>query len=303
MLGGSSLFNLQLNYVWSESVNVHFKDLLFMKKKWFNTEGSAAVEFAIDQKTGRECVTKLLSKSPGPFERTEAEFLRKLQHKFIIQYIAENNFNGEIVLLMEWGGVSLSQAIQCYPKKILNNFLLYSYQMSLSLAFIHRKGVIHRDLKAANYVLKNNIVKLIDFGHATYKIVGGIKSTWLVGPPELLAGMSYDQSMDIWDLGLTFTHMVNGKHTFSEKGKDLLKNILRTFDRLSVGEIPEYDVWYSKMDKMDQQVDYAEKISFDVKISNDFADIINSCLHINPTKRITSEELSNHSAYSKFNDC
>uniref|UniRef100_A0AC34G671 Protein kinase domain-containing protein n=1 Tax=Panagrolaimus sp. ES5 TaxID=591445 RepID=A0AC34G671_9BILA len=243
-----------------------------VEEKGFNKEGSAVIRRAYDIKNKRWCVAKhLLNSSEN--KRTEAEYLRKLQHRFVIEYIAESKLNQETQLFMEWGGDALSQWIKFYPQMILENFPFLSYQMVQSLAFIHRKGIIHRDLNATNYVMINGIVKMIDFGHAIYKSSGSLKCTWPVAPPEVLAGMFYDESMDVWDLGLTFANMVNGKPIVGDRGENLLKNILQIFDRLPYGEVPAYDIWYAKIDK--EQADGPEKTNFNEKISKEFADIIN----------------------------
>lgn len=77
------------------------------------------------------------------------------------------------------------------------------------LGFIHRRGVLHRDLKGSNILLsKHGELKIADFGLARFYQRGRqndytnrVITQWYK-PPELLFGATiYDERVDMWSAG------------------------------------------------------------------------------------------------------
>ena len=102
-------------------------------------------------------------------------------------------------------------------KEILN----YLTQICLALNHIHKKKIIHRDLKSGNiFLTKSGLVKLGDFG-----ISKGFKNTWekaktKVGTPyylspEIINDKPYDSKSDIWALGVLLYEMMTFKMPFN----------------------------------------------------------------------------------------
>lgn len=110
---------------------------------------------------------------------------------------------------IEWiDGVSLdkyldSEAINETRKERIAGQLLEA------VAYFHSKQVIHKDLKPSNILITHNggNVKIIDFGfadtdgHSILKLSAG---TLEYAAPELIAGESVDNRVDIWSLGKIF---------------------------------------------------------------------------------------------------
>lgn len=77
------------------------------------------------------------------------------------------------------------------------------------LGFIHRRGVLHRDLKGSNILLsRTGVLKIADFGLARFYQRGRkadytnrVITQWYK-PPELLFGATvYDERVDMWSAG------------------------------------------------------------------------------------------------------
>ncbi|KDN52402.1 Pkinase-domain-containing protein [Tilletiaria anomala UBC 951] len=86
----------------------------------------------------------------------------------------------------------------------------------VALSYLHKQGIIHRDIKAANILLTHTgKILLCDFGIAANLQMQNKRSTMIGTPywmaPEVISkGKLYDQSADIWSLGITIYEMATG---------------------------------------------------------------------------------------------
>ena len=102
--------------------------------------------------------------------------------------------------------------------------------MMHAISYLHSKGIVHRDLKLDNVMVDgletgdpNKIrVKLIDFGMSKFTHHGDskINLTTYAGTldfmaPEILEGLDYDLTCDIWSMGVVLYMMMTGNMPFS----------------------------------------------------------------------------------------
>ena len=164
----------------------------------------------------------------------EAAILKKLDHPNIIKFkevFLQRKPKEALNIVTEFAdGGDLSQKIEQQKKKPFteDQILDYITQICLALQHVHKKKIIHRDLKSGNvFLMKSGIVKLGDFG-----IAKGLKSTWekaktMVGTPyylspEIIKNEPYDSKSDIWALGVLLYELMTFKMPFNAVSLPLL---------------------------------------------------------------------------------
>jgi serine/threonine protein kinase len=88
------------------------------------------------------------------------------------------------------------------------------FQLLKGVGYIHRKGYFHRDLKPENLVLRDNLLKITDFGiikeqYPEYKgpCSEYIATRWYRAPEVVIKNPNYDSKIDIFAIGCIMAEM------------------------------------------------------------------------------------------------
>jgi NIMA (never in mitosis gene a)-related kinase len=164
----------------------------------------------------------------------EAKILKRLDHPNIIKFkevFTQRKPNEALNIITEYAdGGDLEQKIEAQNKKPFpeTQILDYFTQICLALQHLHKKNIIHRDLKGGNvFLMQSGLVKLGDFGIAKGLKTSKDKAKTVVGTPyylspEIINSQPYDTKSDIWSLGVLLYQMMSFKMPFNAQSYPLL---------------------------------------------------------------------------------
>jgi len=163
--------------------------------------------------------------------------------------------------------------------------LTYAEDILEGLDYVHQRGIIHADIKLENILTQTaeredeyNIAKLCDFGlshkmDSSGKAVAIVKAGTLgYMAPEVQAMATIGSEIDMWSFGVMLYEMTTAYKPTA------MKNY-----RYGSGPIPYRNIDWRKHSKQLQ-------------------DLINSCLEVDPTKRITAQEALMHPWFEEETD-
>jgi non-specific serine/threonine protein kinase len=179
-------------------------------------------------------------------DRLEQEALAAsaLNHPNILTVYDIGDIDGQHFMATEYvNGVTLRQRMM-RAEPSLAEILHISTQIASALAAAEAGGLVHRDIKPDNIMLRGDgYVKLLDFGlaRAIVSADAGLKQTdpYVVRgtvfymSPEQLRGMNIDARTDIWSTGVVMYELISGRLPFEgDSTSDVVASILKSLPAL-----------------------------------------------------------------------
>ena len=155
--------------------------------------------------------------------RREAQAAANLAHPNIVQVFDWGEDQGSYFIVMEYvEGRSLSTMLFQSTRVHPNDAAAIAAKVAAGLAYAHRRGVVHRDVKPGNILLTSDgEVKVTDFGIAlavntsdNLTQVGSVMGTAAYFSPEQAEGLTVDGRSDLYSLGVVLFEMVTGRAPF-----------------------------------------------------------------------------------------
>jgi serine/threonine protein kinase len=183
---------------------------------------------ALDQLVAIKTLSPMLSRDQALRARflQEANIQAKLRHPGIVQVLNADMESDQPSLVMEYvEGKSLSEVLELRGALPIDDALKIMEQVLSAVGYVHRQGVIHRELKPSNFlVIASGETKIKNFG--IEKVLGSYKLTrkgtamgtaHYMSPEQIRRPESVDARSDIYSLGCVFYEVLTGRPPFGEK--------------------------------------------------------------------------------------
>ena len=221
------------------------------------------------------------NQSEKPYFRREIEVMYKIHHPNVVKLYGHFEDNNYCYFIMEY--ISKGNIYNLIPhdnKKRLNAKVVATLMKGVISAvyYLHhmKPMIIHRDIKPENVLLGENLVaKLTDFGWSNYMQEDEKRQTVCGTPiylaPEIIKEEGHDEKVDIWCIGVLLFELITGNVPFQGNDIETLKeNILHL------------------------------RIAWPKDINIDAKNLIKKILKLDPSSRISLEEILKHQFFTKY---
>jgi serine/threonine-protein kinase len=187
--------------------------------------GMGTLYLGWDPKLDRQIAIKILLDDNDELRERfarEARSVASLHHLHIVTIFDVGEYEGHPFIAMEYmRGETLQALIRARLVLSIARKLEILEQLCEGLAFAHRAGIIHRDVKPANMILQlDGSLKILDFGIARIaKSSGMTHAGMLIGTlnymsPEQVSGQVADNRSDVFAVGAVMYELLSYRQAF-----------------------------------------------------------------------------------------
>ncbi|EJD48800.1 kinase-like protein [Auricularia subglabra TFB-10046 SS5] len=228
---------------------------------------------------------------------------------------------GHLCLVFESLNMNLREVVKRFGKDVglsLGAVRAYANQLFVALAQLRKLNLMHADLKPDNILVSENkaLLKVCDLGSAADASEGGSEVTpYLVSrfyrAPEIILGMPYDCAIDVWSAGCTLYELYTGKILFPGRSNAhmllLMAELKGRFNTKLIRKARFADTYFDELGAFvhpDAKTVNALKVrdmrarllggGNEEKGLDQFVDLLEKCLMLDPSRRITPREVLAH---------
>lgn len=243
----------------------------------------------------------------------EIKLLQSFDHKNVISLLEMMVEHNQIFMIFDYMEHDLTGLLTHPELNLSESHRKFIFkQLMEGLNYLHRKRVIHRDIKGSNILLDNiGRLKIADFGLArTMKILKDGESpdytnrviTIWYRPPELLLGSTdYGREIDIWGVGCLLIELYSrlaAFRGFDEVGQ--LQKIYNIMGTPTLDEWPEIQnlPWFEMLKPKVNKIKCFNQRYKNIMSEQAF-DLAENLLQLNPKKRFTASQALSHDYFTK----
>ncbi|XP_065364169.1 MAP kinase-activated protein kinase 2 isoform X2 [Calliphora vicina] len=248
-----------------------------------------------NRKTNQKYALKVLLDSPKARREVDLHWrVSGCRHIVNIADVYENTYAGNkcLLVVMEcMEGGELFQRIQdnadgAFTEREAAQIM---HEICVAVHFLHSRDIAHRDLKPENLLYTsphpNAILKLTDFGFAKETLIKDTLQTPCYTPyyvaPEVLGPEKYDKSCDIWSLGVIMYILLCGFPPFYSNNGMAISPGMKKRIRTGQYDFPNPE-WKN--------------------VSQSAKDLIKGMLNVDPSKRLTIEEVMRNKWIAQYTE-
>ncbi|CAJ1447374.1 unnamed protein product [Effrenium voratum] len=222
------------------------ESLYFQQKVKLGQGGFGTVWRAVDRTTHRFVAVKQIDKLKAYWQGAkrsdlllEIDFLKACDHVNITKLYNYFEDSSSISIAMEYcDGGDLEDKLKERGAKLPEaQSASWTRQICGAIKHLHERDICHRDIKPGNFMFSTSLLKLSDFGFATF-LKKGQTTMEDVGTPAFMApeqhqlskgGPGYSHSVDVWAAGcMLHMFLSNGRHPFVTSKNSLdMANLLK----------------------------------------------------------------------------
>ncbi|KAK5799251.1 kinase-like domain-containing protein [Linnemannia elongata] len=175
----------------------------------------------------KECVRSDSRAFDEKYFKREVDILKQSRHPNIVQFMGICKRRKRFYIITEFLPMgNLRRWIQDDNKEFgWDTRISFAIDISLALAYLHHKNIIHRDLKGENLLISENMrIKVCDFGFSRVEAQNATEMSRIsycgtdgYMAPEILLGEDFDCSVDVFSFGVILSemmarHVVDSQH-------------------------------------------------------------------------------------------
>ncbi|XP_051465500.1 serine/threonine-protein kinase MAK isoform X1 [Apus apus] len=232
----------------------------------------------------------------------EVKSLKKLNHANVIKLKEVIRENDHLYFVFEYMKENLYQLMKdrnkLFPESVIRNMM---YQILQGLAFIHKHGFFHRDMKPENLLcIGPELVKIADFGLARElrsqpPYTDYVSTRWYRAPEVLLRSSVYSSPIDMWAVGSIMAELYTLRPLFP--GTSEVDEIFKICQVLGTPKKSDWPEGYHLASAMNFRFPQCVPISLKTLIpnaSNEAIQLMSDMLNWNPKKRPTASQALKH---------
>ncbi|XP_033208422.1 serine/threonine-protein kinase dyf-5-like isoform X2 [Belonocnema kinseyi] len=264
------------------------------------TFGSVVLGERID--TGEKVAIKRMKRKYYSWEEAmnlrEVKSLKKLSHANVVKLKEVIRENDVLYFVFEYMKENLYQLMKerdkLFPEPVIRNMV---YQVLQGLAFMHKHGFFHRDMKPENLLCMGpELVKIADFGLAREirsrpPYTDYVSTRWYRAPEVLLHSTTYNSPIDIWAVGCIMAELYTFRPLFP--GKSEIDEIFKICSVIGTPDKNDWPEGYQLAAAMNFKFPNFSRTSLGVLMPNASEPaviIMEDMLQWNPIKRPTAQQ-------------